>query len=76
MSDSVDYADHIYDVARIETNDLPMFSDAFAPVENLLQPLSSILYNSTSARIVVNRKVDVYSIEGLSLLFVFPVLMF
>jgi hypothetical protein len=32
---SIDYAQYLYDSAKIKTNDVPLLTDQYAPVENL-----------------------------------------
>jgi hypothetical protein len=44
-SDFINYADHLYDRAKIKTSDVPVLTDQFAPVENLLNPITSTPYN-------------------------------
>jgi hypothetical protein len=36
----IDYANHLYDSTNIKTNDVPILTDQFAPVENLLNPIT------------------------------------
>jgi hypothetical protein len=41
----IDYADHLYDSTNIKTNDVPTLTDQFAPVENLLNPITKKPYD-------------------------------
>lgn len=41
--DGVDYLDHLYDL-EIKTDDVPLLTDQFAPVENLINPITSKPY--------------------------------
>lgn len=41
----IDYADHLYDSTNIKTNDVPILTDQFAPVENLLNPITKKPYD-------------------------------
>ena len=41
--DSVDYLDHLYD-SEIKTDEIPLLTDQFAPVENLINPVTSKPY--------------------------------
>ena len=36
----IDYTNHLYDSTNIKTNDVPILTDQFAPVENLLNPIT------------------------------------
>jgi len=58
--DSIDYADHLYDSAKIKTDDVPTLTDQFAPVENLLNPITGTAYNTEQKQIAMNTKVDPY----------------
>lgn len=42
---SIDYAQYLYDSAKIRTNDVPLLTDQYAPVENLLNPITGKPYN-------------------------------
>jgi len=42
---SIDYAQYLYDSAKIKTNDVPLLTDQYAPVENLLNPITGKPYN-------------------------------
>lgn len=41
----VDYASHIFEPAKIRTDDVPVFTDQFAPVETLVSPLDNEPYS-------------------------------
>ncbi|MBD0360222.1 MAG: hypothetical protein ICV56_05865 [Nitrososphaeraceae archaeon] len=41
----IDYADHLYDSKNIKTDDVPIVTDQFAPVENLLNPITKKPYD-------------------------------
>jgi hypothetical protein len=41
----IDYAYHVYDSTNIKTNDVPILTDQFAPVENLLNPITKKPYD-------------------------------
>jgi spermidine synthase len=71
---TVDYAEHLYDSAKIRTNDVPLLTDQFAPVENLLNPITSKPYNTEQKQIAMNTKVDPNSAEGTMITFVLPIL--
>jgi hypothetical protein len=43
---SIDYAQYLYDSAKIRTNDVPLLTDQYAPVENLLNPITGKSYNT------------------------------
>src|SRR5205823_5741184 len=61
---SIGYADHLYDSTKIRTDDVPLLTDQFAPVENLLNPITGKAYNIEQKQIAMNTKVDPYSTEG------------
>ncbi len=46
---TVDYADSLYDTDRIRTDDVPVFTDQFAPVETLVSPLDNEPYSIDDA---------------------------
>jgi hypothetical protein len=71
---SIDYAEHLYDSTKIKTDDVPTLTDQFAPVENLLNPITGKAYNIEQKQIATNAKVDPYSTEGTMLTFVVPIL--
>jgi len=70
---SIDYANHLYDYTKIRTDDVPLLTDQFAPVENLLNPITGTAYNTEQKQIAMNTKVDTYSIEGTMLTLVLPI---
>jgi spermidine synthase len=41
----IDYANHLYDSKNIKTDDVPILTDQFAPVENLLNPITKKPYD-------------------------------
>lgn len=41
----VNYADYLLDSSKVKTDDVPMLTDQYAPVESLLNPLSSEPYS-------------------------------
>jgi spermidine synthase len=41
----IDYANHLYDSTNIKSNDVPILTDQFAPVENLLNPITNKPYD-------------------------------
>lgn len=43
----IDYADYLYDTTSVRTDDVPMFTDQYAPVEAFLSPLTHAPYNVT-----------------------------
>ena len=71
---SIDYADHLYDSAKIRTDDVPLLTDQFAPVENLLNPITGKAYNIDQKQIATNTKVDPNSTEGTMLTLVLPIM--
>ena len=42
--DDLDYLEHLYE-AELKTNDLPLLTDQFAPVEILINPVTNEPYN-------------------------------
>jgi spermidine synthase len=69
----IDYADHLYDGTRINTNDVPLLTDQFAPVENLLNPVLSKPDNIEQVKgDAINRNVDLYSVQSTALTYVLP----
>jgi hypothetical protein len=74
VDNSVDYAGHLYDSTKIRTDDFPILTDQFAPIENLLNPITDTEYNLEQKQITTNTKVDSYSIEGTMFTFVLPML--
>jgi spermidine synthase len=73
-NNTIDYAEHLYDSSKIRTDDVPLFTDQFAPVENLLNPLTSKPYNTEQKQIAMNTKVDPNSAEGTMITFILPIL--
>ena len=71
---SIDYADHLYDSTKIRTDDVPLLTDQFAPVENLLNPITGKAYNIDEKQIATNTRVDPNSTEGIMLTLVLPIL--
>lgn len=71
---SIDYADHFYDSTKIRTDDVPLLTDQFAPVQNLLNPITGTVYNIEQKQIAMNTKVDPYSTKGTMLTVVLPLL--
>lgn len=71
-NNTVDYAGQLYDSRRIRIDDVPILTDQFAPVENLLNPITSKPYNTEHKQIAMNSKVDPYSVEGTMITFVLP----
>jgi spermidine synthase len=72
-NDPINYADNFYDRAKIKTSDVPVLTDQFAPVENLLNPITSTPYTIEEKGSPTNRKVDLYSVQGTTLGLVLPV---
>jgi spermidine synthase len=72
-NDLISYADHLYDRTKIKTSDVPILTDQFAPVENLLNPITSTPYNIKEKETPANRKIDLYSVQGTTLGLVLPV---
>lgn len=72
-NDLISYADHLYDRTKIKTSDVPILTDQFAPVENLLNPITSTPYNIIEKETPANRKIDLYSVQGITLGLVLPV---
>jgi spermidine synthase len=70
MLRDIRYSEHLYDSAKIDTGDVPVLSDQFAPVENLLNPINSKPYLVEGGKNSINTKVDVNSTAGILLLFV------
>jgi hypothetical protein len=70
---TIDYSGHLSD-SKIRTDDVPLLADQVAPVENLLNPITSQPYNIEQKQIAMNTKVDPYSIEGIMLILVLPIL--
>jgi spermidine synthase len=71
-TDFINYADHLYDRTKIKIGDVPVLTDQFAPVENLLNPITSTTYNMAEKEIPRNTKVDLYSVHGTTLGLVLP----
>lgn len=71
---TVNYAEHLYASTKIKTDDVPLLTDQFAPIENLLNPMTSTPYNIEQKQIATNTKVDTYSPEGTMLSVVLPML--
>jgi spermidine synthase len=71
-NNTVKYAEHLYDSRKIRIDDVPLLTDQFAPVENLLNPITSKPYNTEHKQIAMNPKVDPYSVEGTMITYVFP----
>lgn len=44
---TIDYADHLYNATNIRTDDVPIFTDEYAPAEAFLSPLTNAPYNVT-----------------------------
>jgi spermidine synthase len=72
-NDLINYADYFYDRTKIKTSDVPVLTDQFAPVENLLNPITSTPYNIEEKGSPANRKVDLYSVQGTTLGLVLPI---
>lgn len=68
----IDYASRLYNKATI-TEDVPLLTDQYAPVEKLLNPITREPYNIGS-QVMVNPKVDLHSIQGIAIAFVLPVI--
>lgn len=45
LINDVNYADYLLDSSGVKTDDVPLLTDQYAPVESLLNPLSSIPYS-------------------------------
>jgi len=58
---------------KIKTSDVPVLTDQFAPVENLLNLITSTPYNIGEKETPANTKVDLYSIQGTTLGLVLPI---
>ena len=69
----IDYTDYMYDTTRIKTEDVPLFSDQLAPVEKLLNPITSSAYY-TGKETPTNQKVDPYSIQAVLITYVLPLI--
>ncbi len=69
----INYADHLLNRTKIRTGDVPILTDQFAPVERLLDPITSSHYNVGEKQIPTNIKVDLYSLQGTILGLVLPV---
>jgi hypothetical protein len=69
----INYADHLYDRTKIKTSDVQVLTDQFAPVENLLNPITNTLYNIGDKETPANKKVDLYSLQVTTLGLVLPV---
>jgi hypothetical protein len=69
----IDYTDYMYDTTRIKTEDVPLFSDQLAPVEKLLNPITSSAYY-TGKETPTNQKVDQYSIQAVLITYVLPLI--
>lgn len=74
-TDFINYANHLYDRTKIKTGDVPVLTDQFSPVENLLNPITSTPYNIGEKETPANRKVDLYSLQGTTLGLVLPIAM-
>jgi hypothetical protein len=73
---SIDYAQYFYDSAKIRTNDVPLLTDQYAPVENLLNPITGKSYNTDEQAIApaattatTNTRMDLHYTQNTSLLF-------
>ena len=69
----IDYADHLYDRTKIKSNDVPMLTDQFAPIENLLNPITSTPYNIQEKETPANKKIGLDSVQGTTLGLILPV---
>jgi spermidine synthase len=62
----IDYADHLYDSKNIKTDDVPILTDQFAPVENLLNPITKKPYDiekdekKEEQGIAIETKIEMY----------------
>jgi hypothetical protein len=56
-----------YWIDLVTRDDVPLLTDQFAPVENLLNPITSTPYNIEHKQTAMNTKVDPSSPEGTSL---------
>jgi len=71
-NNTVDYARQLYESRKIGIDDVPLLTDQFAPVENLLNPITSRPYYTDQGQIAINPKVDLYSVGGIMITFVLP----
>lgn len=69
----INYGEHLYD-SKIRTDDVPILTDQFAPIESLLNPITGTAYNLEQKEPATNIKTDPYSVEGTLLTIVLPLL--
>jgi spermidine synthase len=71
LSGRIEFANFISDIRNINFDDVPIITDQLAPVEMLLNPITSEPYN-VGAEVPTNQRVDPFSIQGNSITFVLP----
>ncbi len=70
----VNYADYLLDSSKVKTDDMPLLTDQYAPVESLLNPLSSKPYSieeQDNRNIPINEKET--GIDPFKITFSFPI---
>ena len=60
---NIDYAAHVYNSTNIRIDDVPLLTDQFAPVENLLNPITGKPY-TVDKQNPTNWNIDLNSTEG------------
>ena len=71
LSGRIEFANFISDIRNINLDDVPIITDQLAPVEMLLNPITSEPYN-VGAEVPTNQRVDPFSIQGNAITFVLP----
>ncbi|MDP8906169.1 MAG: fused MFS/spermidine synthase [Thermoproteota archaeon] len=70
----VNYADYLLDSSKVKTDDVPLLTDQYAPVESLLNPLSSKPYSieeQDNSNTPINEKET--GIDSFKITFSFPI---
>ncbi len=70
----VNYANHLLDSSKVKTDDVPLLTDQYAPVESLLNPLSSRPYSieeQDNSNTTVNEREN--GIDSFKIAFSFPI---
>ena len=71
IHDRIEYADYLSDTRNINFDDVPIITDQLAPVEMLLNPITSEPYN-VGKQVSTNQRVDPFSVQGNAVTFGFP----
>jgi spermidine synthase len=74
LIEDVNYADYLLDSSKVKTDDVPLLTDQYAPVESLLNPLSSKPYSieeQDNSNTTTNEKEN--GIDSFKFTFSFPI---